>query len=147
MKEDLESCLKRSAEQVLEEWALMFVDGPASGLESDMAVLASLDLNKSGERCGRLSIAAGPEFATALAENVLGTTVTLEDIAHQCDAIGELLNIISGHFASDFFGPRSVIELSSPKVLRGAPNELLPSQPPLSLSVDGNPLLLWVEAE
>ncbi len=69
-----------------------------------------------GPMRGRLFIGCKADFATALAENLLGLESSELDEHHKWDAVGELLNVICGNLVTEIFDSQKSFTLSVPQV-------------------------------
>ena len=113
-----ESLLRQSA-TVLEEWAMMMIDEPKGGLETfadgEEFLIVEMPFLCDGKPAGSTFAIAQRSLCNIVFENVLGSVEGdgMTDV-HRSDAFRELLNIVTGHFVSDYFTDDAVVVLSAP---------------------------------
>ena len=98
---------------------MMMIDPPKDGLgvfsAEDPFLVVEMPFLCDGKPAGSTFAIAQRSFCNIVFANVLGTVEpdALTD-DHRADAIRELLNIVTGHFVSDYFTDDAVVELHSP---------------------------------
>jgi chemotaxis protein CheY-P-specific phosphatase CheC len=103
--------------RMLEEAAFIFAE-PATGVSLPEELVTS-ELSFDGPMSGLLLLAGTPDLAIELAANMLGLEANDAETQQRSeDAIGEMLNIISGALLEGWFGSEAVCVLGSPSVAR-----------------------------
>ncbi len=110
--------LARITMSILEEAAFIFAE-PADPPPPFEGEVIEAKVTLEGPCRGLLLLSAAPEFAINAAANLLGIEPDeANNPAIGSDAIGELLNIISGQVIEGLIGSQQTCKLSVPQVLR-----------------------------
>ncbi|MFQ5699659.1 MAG: chemotaxis protein CheX [Myxococcota bacterium] len=108
--------LERTLTEILEQTAFCFSERTEDPPEWQGPVFVA-ELEFSGPGGGRLLLALPSDFATELATNLLGLEPGDPDGEKKAaDAVGEVLNIVSGAMMPEVFGAAALVEFSSPRV-------------------------------
>ncbi len=99
---------------IIETLAMMTVEPAEKFGEFTPDFIGHIDFD--GSVTGRLFLECTDEFASILAENLLGIDIDGLEEAHKWDAIGEFLNIICGNIVTEIFDNEKSFTLSSPQV-------------------------------
>ncbi len=147
MKTEHKEILKKTACEVFEQYAFMFMD-----LTGDEPVeCCSVDFIRStmvfkGVRSGSLEIIVPTELAKNLAVNVLGIDDFDElEPGSTEDALKELLNTICGILLTEINGDEAVFDLSVPetsKINHKAWENLLETEDCLVINIEDEPVLI-----
>jgi len=117
MSQNISDTIENVICSALEEAAFVFVEvaetpPPFSG----QVVEGTVEFQ--GPKSGSLVFSATAQFGQDLAANFLGVDADDPDAAHgKLDALGEILNIVSGAFLSELFGAESDYKMSCPKLV------------------------------
>ncbi len=109
--------------RVLEEAAFVFTEAVDEAPPFEGPVIeARLRYGDEGE--GEIRLAAEPRFAATLAANLLGSEPDDPEAAERAmDAVGELLNMVSGVLVAELHGPEAPTALGVPSVTRVSAEE------------------------
>lgn len=101
--------------QIMLGCELQQAEHPSPQTECDFTAMVGL----AGKLCGVLSLRCVTATATALASRMLGLPGE-EVIDQQCDAAGEVCNMVAGNFKAKLSGMQDGCMLSVPTVITGA---------------------------
>ncbi len=115
---------RQTVGRILGEAAFLFTDDLPEGSRPPLPWNAEgISLRFAGHPSGEIRMWVGEAFARIAAANMLGIDPTdREAAAKGTDALKELLNMATGNFLTEAFGPDPVFVLGLPERL---PNELL----------------------
>lgn len=77
----------------------------------------------AGELCGVLCVRCSKSCATKIASKMLGVPVA-EAVSHMSDAVGEICNMVAGHFKAKIDGLQDNCMLSVPTIVIGGDYQL-----------------------
>ena len=146
---DVTHPLEKVSRKVLEDWAMMLLDGGESSAErllNDGQELFMCTTRFCGMLSGTVSIVAHTAFLQALYQNLLGSE---EDAPHQrsdeVDALREMGNVLTGNFLTEAYGEEAEFDLRSPSVSGCAIKDvydLLGARVVLPFTADDCPLIV-----
>ena len=103
---------------ILENWGMFLVDRAPSSIEifdvSQPFYIAKLQFK--GCVSGNYQVLTQKKFADALVNNLLGELDQDEHDKAMQDALGELVNVLSGNLLTEQFGNQEVFDLTPPTV-------------------------------
>ena len=114
---DTKEAIISVAARILEEWGLMMVEPCEASIEvlrtDEPVYLTTIEFR--GVVRGRYDIIAQRQFASTLAQNVLGSEIEIDDGVIE-DALKELANVLCGNMLTECYGADVVFELTPPAV-------------------------------
>jgi hypothetical protein len=113
---NLETELFKTAASTFEELAFLFVMPELAEDREKSEFEASATVGFTGPFCGRLTLTLNGSIMPSLALNMLGTD-ELPPRPEQCDALGEMANVICGNILPRIAGAKEVFTISAPEIL------------------------------
>ena len=115
---DFEDALAESLGTVLEEAAFMFGEPCGEPPAFEGEAMTSI-LSFSGERDGKLYLAASTDTCRSLAVDLMGVEEDEVSDTEVGETLGEILNIVAGVLMQSIFGLETLIQLHPPEVVSG----------------------------
>lgn len=120
MPQPATTSLFQAATSTFESLALLFAEpGSADGAEF-IPLAAAVSVTYHGAGTGRVVVGVTAGVLPALAENMLGSA-GVPDLRLQCDALGELANVLTGNVLPMINGAAAVFRLDAPAPAGDAP--------------------------
>lgn len=111
--------LQSAATSTFEELTFLLPSAELDEAQAAAAAVASVVVPFGGDRAGALGMRVYGPLLPQLAANMLGSGEP-PTLAMQCDALGELANVICGNVLPAVAGSQAVFRLSPPQVQLGA---------------------------
>jgi CheY-specific phosphatase CheX len=111
--------LQSAATSTFEELTFLLPSPELDEVQAAAAAVASVAVAFTGDRSGVLRLRLCGPVLPQLAANMLGSGEP-PALLLQCDALGELANVICGNVLPAVAGAHAVIRLSPPQVVLGA---------------------------
>jgi CheY-specific phosphatase CheX len=126
MTESQKEILSRVFEETLEQSAFMFLesaDKETLAVDNGAVYLQSF-ISFTGPENGLISLTAPEPLVIEMAANILGVEPEDDFVKEQSsDAIGEMINVICGHYLTETEGDVPVFDLSVPTMTKLLPKE------------------------
>lgn len=114
MSSTTEQALHRTMAATFEELGLVVPDLELSAEQSAVRMDFAASVSFRGPVSGRLVLRASRTVLSELAENMLGSEYSRDELMHQ-DALGEVANVICGNFLPQVAGANAIFVLSAPQ--------------------------------